>query len=145
MKRLEFPIKDFLKESKKWKADIKKLEQKLEDMPVLPGIGNTSGIRSGNVADMTAQMALRRLEITAQIEELKFNEEMLRYALRTLTEDERTLINGFFYPRKKIGVFVQEYGQEHGFGKNLVYAARDDALDKMRRVIEQEYYGGWEW
>lgn len=140
-----FAIKAFLKASRHWKDDIRKLEKELDDMLVLPGMKNTSGIRSGNVSDMTAQMALRRLEITAQIEELKLNEEMLKFALKTLTEDERALIDGFFYPRKKIGVFVQEYGQEHGYGKNLVYAARDDALEKMRWAIEQEYYGGEEW
>ena len=89
---------------------------------------------------MTASAALRRLEIQAEIEEIQLNEEMLAFALKRLTEDERRLIDGFFYPRRSIGAFVDEYGREHGFGKDLVYRERERALEKMRLLIEAEYY-----
>ena len=65
---------------------------------------------------------------------------MLDYALNKLTEADRALIDGFFYPKKSIGVFVEEYGRKHGLSKTLVYDERTKVLDKLRRIIEAEYY-----
>lgn len=135
-----FDIKAFLKDSHHWDEKIAELQQKLDDMPELPAVGNDSGVHSGNISDMTAQTALKRLQIVADIEEIKLNKEMLRYAIKRLTEDERRLLNAFFYPKKPIGIFVHEYGLEHGLSKNLVYAERERVLDKMRLLIEEEYY-----
>lgn len=135
-----FDIRAFLKASRYWDDDIESLEQELKDLPELPAISNESGVHSGNVSDLTAQTALRRLKIAADIEEIRLCKEMLAYALKRLTEDETALVNGFFYPKKPIGIFVQEYGYSHGLGKNLVYAEREKVLDKMRMMIEAEYY-----
>ena len=136
-----FDIKAFLRASRYWADDIAVLEQELKDMPELPAVSNDSGVHSSNVSDLTAQTAIRRLKITADIEEIRLNEEMLKYALKRLTEDERALVDGFFYPKKPIGIFVYEWGMAHGLGKNLVYAEREKVLEKMRRLIEAEYYG----
>lgn len=134
-----FDIKGFLKASKHWEEDKAKLEQEMDALLTLPSIKNESGVHSSNVSDITAQTALRRLQIQAEIEEIKLNEEMLNYALKQLTEDERALIDGFFYPRQKIGVFVEEYGRKHGMCKDYVYRDKDAALNKMRTIIETEY------
>lgn len=136
-----FDIEKFLKASRFWDEEIEKLQKQLDDMPELPSVDNKTGVRSGNISDLTAQIALQRLKITADIEEILLDREMLNYAVKRLTEDERVLLDGFFYPKKPIGIFVQEYGWEHGLGKNLVYAEREKILDKMRMLIEAEYYG----
>ena len=135
-----FDIKSFLKASRHWKEDRARLEQELKDLSYLPSINNESGVRSGNVGEPTAQIAMRRLKISAEIDKISRNEEMLNTALKTLTEDERTLVSGFYYPKKMIRVFVQEYGRKHGLCKDYVYAEKDRVLEKMRRVIEHNYY-----
>lgn len=135
-----FDIKSFLKASRHWKEDRRKLEQELKDLLYLPSINNESGVRSGNIAEPAAQIAMRRLKISEEIDKISRNEEMLDTALKSLTEDERVLVSGFYYPKTYIGVFVQEYGREHGLCKDYVYAERDRVLEKMRRVIEHNYY-----
>ena len=136
-----FDIKSFLKASRHWEEDKARLRQEMDDLSFLPSVDNKSGVRSGTPSDMTSQIALRRLRIASLIEEIELNEEMLKCALKQLTEDERRLIDGFYYPKKKIGVFVQEYGREMGICENYVYNKRNKALDKMRMIIEKEYYG----
>lgn len=139
MSWVRFDIKSFLKASKHWEDDIARLRQEMEDLSFLPSVDNKSGVRSG-LSDMTASTALRRLKIQAEIEEIQLDEEMLRYAIKRLTEDERALFNGFYRPKKKIGVFVEEYGKQHGLCRDYVYDAREAMLDKMRILIEGEYY-----
>lgn len=141
MSWIKFDIKSFLKESKHWEDRIQELKAEQDALLSLPSVDNSSGVRSSEPSDMTASMALRRLKIQAEIEELELNREMLNYALKRLTEDERALVKGFYFPKKKIGVFVQEYGRERGMCKNLVYQEREATLEKMREIIEQEYYG----
>ena len=136
-----FDIESFLESSKGWDDDIEKLQRELDNLPELPAVSNDSGIHSGKVSDLTAQTVIKKLKIQADIEELKLNKEMLVYAVRRLSEDEIKLLKGFFYPRKPIGIFVHEYGLDHGLGKNLVYAERKKLLEKMRMLIEGEFYG----
>jgi len=136
-----FDIKSFLKASRHWKEDKARLEQELKDISYLPSMENESGVRSGKISELPAQLALRGLKIQAEIEEILLCEEMLKYALSKLTEDEKSLVDGFFYPHQSIGVFVEEYGKSHGLSKNLVYAERNRTLEKLRMLIEAEYYG----
>ena len=135
-----FDIKSFLKASRYWKNEKERLEQELENTLYLPSVNNVTGVRSGNIAEPAAKTALRNLEIQAKIEEIRLNETMLDYALSKLSEDERSVIDGFFYPRKSIGVFVHDYGRKHGLCKDYVYAERERVLEKMRRIIEAEFY-----
>ena len=135
-----FDIKSFLKASRHWDDDIKKLQEEHDNLSVLPGMSDVPSGKTGNVSDVTAGAALRRLKITSQIEEIKLNKEILAFALKMLTEDERALIEGFYYPKKSIAVFIQEYGREHGMGRSLVYTERDRIEQSMARVIEDRYY-----
>ena len=135
-----FDIKSFLKASRHWKRDRERLEEELNNILYLPSVTNESGIRSGNIADPAAKTALRSLELQSKIEEISLNETMLAFALSQLTADEKMLIDGFFYPRKTIGIFVHDYGRKHGLCKDYVYAERERVLEKMRRIIEREYY-----
>ena len=135
-----FDIRGFLEASKGWDSKLEKLNNELNDLPFLPAVDNKSGVRSGDKSDLTYTVALKRLKITAEIEEILLNKEMLNYAFKRLTEDERELIDGFFRPKKRIGVFVQEYGRKYGMSERGVYMERSRVLDKMKRLIEEAYY-----
>lgn len=141
MSWIKFDIQSFLKASKHWEEDIAKLRQEMDSLSLLPSSGGAGGIQKNSISDMTASAALRRLEIQAEIEEIMLNKEMLAFALKRLTEDERRLIDGFFYPKKSIGEFVEEYGRDHFLTPKYVYFERSAALEKMRLLIEAEYYG----
>ena len=135
-----FDILSFLKASKDWDDDLKKLQTELDNISYLPAGGNESGVRGSDISEPPYRIAVRELEIQAEMEEILLNKEILKYALNKLTEDEKDLINGFFYPKKRISVFVYEYGRRRGLSKTLVYDERTKVLDKLRRIIEAEYY-----
>ena len=135
-----FDIKSFLKASRHWDEDIRRLQEEHDNLSELPAMGNNPG-RSSDVTDLTAQVALKRLKIVAEIEEIRLYKEMLELALKTLTKDERRLIEGFYFPKKSKGEFVYEYSRDKGICKDYVYRDRDMALQHMRDVIERVYYG----
>ena len=136
-----FDIRGFLEASKGWDSKLEKLNNELNDLPYLPAVDNKSGVRSGDKSDLTYTVTLKRLKITAEIEEILLNKEMLNYAFKRLTEDERELIDGLFYPQKKKSWFVQEYGRKYGLCDTYVYEKKNRILDKMKRLIEEAYYG----
>lgn len=136
-----FDIRGFLEASKGWDSKLEKLNNELNDLPYLPAVDNKSGVRSGDISDLTYSVTLKRLKITADIEEILLNKEMLNYAFKRLTEDERELIDGLFYPQKRKSVFVQEYGRKYGLCDTYVYEKKSRVLDKMKRLIEEAYYG----
>ena len=140
MSWIRFDIKSFLKESKHWEDRIQELKEEQDALLSLPSVDNSSGVRSSEPSDMTASMALRRLKIQAEIEELELNKEMLNYALKRLTDDERALVKGFYFPKKKIGVFVEEFGKEHGMCDRRVYDEKLKAVERMRLIIESAFY-----
>jgi len=135
-----FDIKSFLKASRHWDDDIKRLQEEHDNLSELPSSGNIQAGTKGSISDMTGRVALRRLEITAQIEEIMLCKEMLAFALKTLSNEDKRLIDGFFYPKQSIGSFVYDYGKEQGLNKDYVYAERERVLKKMGDVILRQYY-----
>ena len=135
-----FDIKSFLKASRHWDDDIKTLREKHDDLSVLPASSDIPAAKTGTVSDITASAALRRLEISAQIENILLFKEMLDFALKHLTEDESELIRGFYYPVKPISVFVDEYGISHGMGRTTIYQERERIENRLARIIEAAYY-----
>lgn len=140
MKWRPFDVKSFLKASKHWDGDIKKLNQKLEDISYLPSNNNETGIRGSDISEAPYRIALQRLKIQSEIEEIKLYKEMLRHGMKSLSDEETELINGFFYPKKEIGYFVHEYGRKYGIRERGVYEKRERVLEKMRNAIESKYY-----
>ena len=134
-----FDIKSFLKASRHWDDDIKRLQEEHDSLALLPSTGDKP-IGTGDISDMTASAALRRLKITSQIEEIMLYKEILACAFRTLPEDEIRLIKGFYYPNKPISVFVDEYCHEYGIGRTMLYQERDRIEQHMARLIESRYY-----
>lgn len=140
MSWMHFDILAFLKESKHWDKKLKTLQDELDGISYIPAGGNDTGIRGSDISEPPYTITVQELQIQAEMEEIKLNKEMLKYALKQLTEDERALIDGFFYPKKTMRVFVREYGAKYGLSDTLVYDKRTKVLDKLRRIIEAEYY-----
>lgn len=141
MSWIRFDTKSFLKASLKWDDDIRKLEEDMAAMSDLPSVDNQTGVRSSETSDLTARLALRKLEITAEIEKIKLNKEMLHYAMRSITERERELVNGFFFSDEPKWKVVEEYGLKYGQCSTYVYEERDRVLRKIGDIILSEYYG----
>lgn len=135
-----FDILPFLESSKHWQDDLRKLQNELDNISYLPAGGNETGVRGSDISETPYSITLQKLKIQAGINKIKKDMGMLDYGLKCLTEDEKELIDGFFYPKKAKGVFVYEYGRKHGLCKTLVYDKRTKVLDKLRRIIEAEYY-----
>ena len=135
-----FNIEKFLKASAEWDTKLEILEQNLEDIPYLPSSNNETGIRGSNISEPPYTITLQRQKIQAQIDEIKRYKEMLDYGMKRLTEDERALIDGFFYPKRPIGIFVEQYGRKYGIRERGVYEKRKRVLEKLRWDIESKYY-----
>ena len=138
---MRFDIIAFLKDSKDWNNELERLKNELDNISELPSVDNPSGVRSGRTADLTPQTALRELKIAAEIEEIRLNKEMLKFAKKSLTEREKALLEGFFFSHRQKGVFVDEFGKKYGICRDYVYDERDKVLKKMQNIIEKEYYG----
>ena len=135
-----FDIKTFLKESRYWDDDIEKLKREQDALSLLPSSQDVPSAKTGTVSDITARAALRRLEISAQIEKIMLYKEILEYAFKTLSDKDRQLIEGFYYPKKSISYFISEYGHTYGMGRTMIYEERDRIEKQMARVIENHYY-----
>ena len=135
-----FDIKSFLKASRHWDEDIQKLQEELDDLPLLPSSSDVPASKTGTPSDITARAVMRRVEILARIEEINGCKEMLGHALKSLPAEDLALILGFYYPKKTISFFVQDYGQEHGMGRTTVYTEKTRVEDTLARFIEQEFY-----
>lgn len=135
-----FDTRSFLRSSKHWKEKKEKLQQELDNMSLLPSMDNTTSTHSGNISDLTGKIALRRLEIEAEIDKISRDEEMLRHALNLLTEDEKRLVRGFFFTNNSASSFVYDYGRNQGICKDYVYRDLNEVLKKMGDAILEKYY-----
>lgn len=129
-----------LKKSKGFDEEIQKLQKKLDAIPELPAVNNESGIRGSEPSDPTGKLALRRMELIEKINEINLYKEMLECGLSVLTDDERIVINGFYFGKKRIRSFVWEYGRKHGLCKDYVYKRKNEVLRKMGDFILKNYY-----
>lgn len=128
----------FLKESKLWKKKISELKIELLNMPELPAI-ESSGVQSSGISNLTQQQAFRRMEITEEIEKYARLLEIRRIALDRLTEEQRELINGFYFGKRHISAFVADFGSKHYVCDTIVYRMKNEALDSIADTLEEFY------
>lgn len=128
----------FLKESKTWRKKISQLKLELVNMPELPAI-ESSGVQSSNISNMTQQQALKRADITEEIAKYARLLEIREIALSRLSEEQRELINGFYFGHRHISAFVTEFGMKHYVCDTLVYRMRNEALDNIAQTLEELY------
>ena len=140
MSYVRFDTVAFLKDSKLWGSKKARLQQELEFMSELPSVNNESGVRSGKISKPAETMAMRRMRLKEQIAELERNEEMLRYGMSTLTNDEKELVVGLYMTDRRNGIVVWEWGRKHGLNKDYVYEELRKTLREMGDKIEARFY-----
>lgn len=140
MNYVRFDTVAFLKDSKTWGGKKSKLLQELEFMSELPSVNNESGVRSGKISKPAETMAMRRIKLKEQIEEIERNEEMLRYGMSTLTDSEKELVVGLYISDRRNGIVVWEWGRKHGLNKDYVYEELHKILREMGDKIEARFY-----
>lgn len=140
-KYVRFDMVAFLKQSKYWKKDLAKKKLELQEITMLTSVQTDklpSG--SGKVSDPTSNVVARREKIISEIDYIRLCQAALKDSLSQLNEEEREIIDGFFFSRKTKDVEGRRLATKYNYNyPNGIYNARNKALDKMRNYITREY------
>lgn len=134
-----FNAEEYIKSLRGIKQKRELLMQELDSLLELPAIDNNSGIKSTSVSDMTGNQAIRRVEITAELDEIDLCLSAYDYAKSRLSPDDREVIELFFEPTKPIWQEIEEYTSTHYICRVNLYKRRREALDKMAAIITEKY------
>ena len=134
-----FDTEMFIKQLKIWGKEKERLKERLEDIPLLPSLNNESGVRSTDISEPTARLALKRLEITEQIEDIERCERVYEIAKSHLTPEERELFEMFFEPKEPIWRAIEKYEREKYTSRMNIYRERRRVLKKLDEVIATEF------
>ena len=130
-----FDTELFIKQLRKWREEKKKLQQALDDMPMLPSANNESGVRSTDISEPTARLALKRMQITDEIEDIERCEKAYELAKSRLTPDELEVFQIFFEPKKPIWVAIDEYSGGNYVCRGIVYQRRRKVIERMDAIL----------
>ena len=130
-----FDAHAFLKESKGWAKEKKKLERELESIPELKAMEN-SEVHSGSTSDPTAQVSLKRVHLMEEIRRINIYENALRYAWDNLTEEEQDILARFYFTRKRINYEVHLLCDKYHIEKSQVYNRKNKALKELTDLVE---------
>ncbi|MDT3386256.1 MAG: hypothetical protein LIR46_00590 [Bacteroidota bacterium] len=125
----------FIKQLKVWREEKKKLQEQLDSIPLLPANQNESGVRGSDVSEPTAKLALKRLEIQDQIDDIERCEKVYDIAKARLTPDELEILQIFFEPKKPIWKAIDDYSGGNYVCRGIVYKRRRLLLEKLGRII----------
>lgn len=128
----------FLKESKRWKSEIKRLKQDLNALSELPAV-EQSEIHTNSISNATSRQAELREPILNEIARLEFLITVKEFALRKLSKTDREIINGFFFGRVSVYRFVDDFGRKYGMCQSDVYTARKNALARFGVAVTESY------
>jgi len=129
-----FDTELFIKQLKIWKKEKEKLMERLEEISVLPSVNN-NGIRSSEVSDPTAKLAIKRLEIEENIKDIERCEAIYEVAKKSLTKEELEVFELFFEPDKPIWKGIDDYTYSHYTSRMCLYRERRKILEKLDRLI----------
>lgn len=135
---IEFNPVKFLKDSKKWSAKLKEIEDEISSLIELPSIEG-SGVQTSNISDMTYNLALRRIKLDNERSYYLKAIAIKDWALANLSAHDRELIEGFFYPKTSIYRFVDDYGRKYALCTSDVYSARREALENFTELLTAKY------
>ena len=133
---ITFNPEKFLRESKQWEGERKKLQKILESRSELPS-HEQNEVRSGNIANPTQQAALDELRIKQEIERLNQYDYILNYGLSRLTDEEKYILHGFFMKKGYVNVFVDECCHKYDCKPKTVYNKRREAVRSFSRIVER--------
>lgn len=128
----------FLKESKRWKSEIKRLKQELNALSELPAV-EQSEIHTSSISNSTSRQAELREPILDEIARLEFLITVRDYALRKLSKKDKEIIDGFFFGKVSVYRFVDDFGRKYGMCQSDVYTARKNALARFGVAVTEGY------
>lgn len=135
---MKFDIERFLKDSRGWLKEIRKKQAELDDLFGLPELSQETPVQTSNISDITGTTASRREPLIQEIERLSYYVGVLDNALSQLSEQERDLIDTFFFSRGYMYARVDEYAYKWGRSIPSVYIDRRETLNKLSDLIAKK-------
>lgn len=134
-----FDTEMFIKQLKVWRKEKEKLQEQLNDITLLPSFNNESGVRGTDISDPTSRLAIKRLSIIEQIEDIEQCERVYDIAKSHLTPEELDIFKVFFEPKEPIWRGIDRYAQGNYTSRMNVYRRRRKILEKLDRLIANEF------
>ena len=138
-KFVEFNAVKFLKSARNWDKEKRRLMDRLCEITEIKAMDN-SPIRSGRLHDSVPEVVAERERIKEQINRINVYEEALWYAYEKLTDEEATVIHACFWEGGNIGKNVERLAEKYGIRVRGVYEIRRNAVDKIKKSIEEKYF-----
>lgn len=135
---VEFNAQKFIRESGTWEQRKKDLLQELDGITEIRVVDN-SPVRSGKLNDSTANVAMQRDRIQHQIERIEEYEAILQYAFGRLSDEQKEVIQLFFYSRGYIARLVRKFAEKYHISEREVYRRRREALTLISQIITDRF------
>lgn len=133
---IEFNAVKFLKESKHWEEEKKKLQDKLNEITEIKCIDN-SPVRSGRLHDSVADVAAEREGVKRQIERGDRCAYIWAYVNKFLEPEEKGVLEVYF-TGGNIGRKIEIFGREYGMCRSDVYSLRRQTLNKIWDLVKNK-------
>ena len=133
-----FDVVKFLKESRGWEEEKKRLQEELDSITEIQGKDN-SPVRSSRINDTVSSVAAARERIQNDIDRIEYYEHALDFAIRYITAAEKEVIELFFFGRGYISARVDKFSFEHAICRSDVYSLRRQAIDHLSRIITRRF------
>lgn len=119
--------------NKDWKREKKRLQMEREKFSELPAINNETGISSGKVSDLTADMAANLIYIDSEIAEIERCERLYAKCKEKLSPVEKDVLELFFEPKMPIWKAIDRYAEKNFTNRSHVYRLRRLALKSFEK------------
>lgn len=136
---VRFDIESFLRDSKRWDAELKSLQTELDSIAYIKGAPDTPA-RSSEPSRPTESIAVERDRLMTRIDRLNEYKTVLGNCLDQISDHDRELIDGFFFGRVNIFSFVDSWCRKHASNTRYCYRDRRIALDHLRSKVEAYMY-----
>lgn len=135
---IEFNAVKFLKDSKTWEGEKRRLQAKLDGITEIKGIDN-SPIRSGRLHDSVADVAAEREQIEEDIARIEKYQEAFKYVKRFLTQEQLDVIDVFFFQAGNMGKNVRKLAHDIGVRERGIYEVRREAVNTVQKIITEKF------
>lgn len=132
--------KKFLNDKDKWEKEIKTKRDELDSILELSAITN-SEVHSHNISDPTKQTAFAKMRVEEQIARRKAYQEVLKFGLSHIDEEDKKIIQAFYFqPNKQTQFIIDELAIELECDPRTIYNRRKSAVlhfvDAIRELVD---------
>lgn len=136
---VEFNPVKFLNESREWQRRRRAIEVKIDSVSLIKSSSLGAVAKTNIKSDTVEAPAIKIMELEEEVADIDKYIKAKDWALSKLTEQEREVINGFFFRCERIDKFVRDYGRKYGMCRSDVYTARRLALDRLSEIICERF------